>query len=135
MKYTFRALISFLGAFTILLIGSGQNGFVRSTAASSNPIAVLPGTTSFKADDANPSLPTLPQLKVLVDSGSESAKLAKSDPIGYGWQLFFYTAWPGFTDLAHRGQPDPSKKLGQPGPTSWEMWKNSDEIFLPNGHK
>jgi len=102
------------------------------------PAAAFLVCATSMAQEAAPkpaALPALKSLQALVNSATLSAKTATDDPIGYGWQLFFYTAWPGFTDPARRGQPDPSKKLGQQGPVVWEMWKNSDEVFPPNGHQ
>ena len=97
------------------------------------PAAAFLVCATSMAQEAAPkpaALPALKSLQALVNSATLSAKTATDDPIGYGWPLFFYTAWPGFTDPARRGQPDPSKKLGQQGPAVWEMWKNSDRCFL-----
>ncbi|MEO8128713.1 MAG: hypothetical protein ABJF23_04260 [Bryobacteraceae bacterium] len=82
-----------------------------------------------------PGLPSLKDLQALVNSQQESMTLAKSDPVKYGWDLFFYSNWPALTDPKHRGDPDPAKQFGQPGTLVWETWKNSSETFLPNGLK
>jgi hypothetical protein len=71
------------------------------------------------------SIPALKQLQALISSQQESAKLAKSDPITYAWDLFFYTNWPALTGPNHRGQPDPKKAFGHTGPVVWETWKNT----------
>jgi hypothetical protein len=79
------------------------------------------------------SIPTLQQLEALIGSQQQSANLAKSDPVTYGWDLFFYTSWTALTGPTHRGQPDPKKKFGT-GPVVWETWKNTSETYLCNGH-
>ena len=88
------------------------------------------GTAGLAQD---PAIPTLQQLEALTSSQQQSANLAKTDPITYGWDLFFYANWPALTDAAHRGQPDPAKKFGT-GPVVWETWKNTAETYLCNGH-
>src|SRR5437660_5673952 len=88
-----------------------------------------PGTVAAQGA----SIPTLRQLQALISNQQQSANLAKSDPVTYGWDLFLYTNWPALTDPAHRGQPDPNKKFGS-GPVVWETWKNSSETYLCNGH-
>ena len=80
-------------------------------------------------------IPTLKDLQALVNSQKASADKAKNDPIGYGWDLFFYMNWPALLDPQHRGQPDPAKQFGQTGAVVWETLKNSSETFLPNGVK
>jgi hypothetical protein len=79
------------------------------------------------------SIPSLEQLQALIGSQQQSANLAKSDPITYAWDLFFYTNWPALTGPNYRGQPDPKKTFGS-GPVVWETWKNTSETFLCNGH-
>lgn len=83
------------------------------------------------AQDA--AIPTLQQLQDLISNQQQSANLANSDPVTYGWDLFFYTNWPALAGPTHRGQPDPNKKFGS-GPVVWETWKNSSETYLCNGH-
>jgi hypothetical protein len=74
--------------------------------------------------------PTPPNLKelerLLRDSKLDVAK-AQSDPLGYGYDLFFYTNWPAL--LKRRGQPDRHKHFGDTGMVLWETWKNSAETF------
>lgn len=78
-------------------------------------------------------IPSLATLQALVQSQAASADKATKDPVGYAWDLFFYTSWPSFTDPAQRGIPDPAKQFGQTGAVVWETWKNSSETFLPSG--
>jgi len=85
------------------------------------------------APEASSPIPTLAQLEALVQNQQASADKASKDPVGYSWDLFFYTNWPALTDPQHRGVPDPSKPFGATGPVVWETWKNSSETFLPNG--
>jgi hypothetical protein len=82
-----------------------------------------------------PGIPTLKDLQAVVNSRQGSMDKAKNDPIGYSWDLFFFTNWPALTGVKHRGDPDPAKQFGQSGPIVWETWKNSSETFLPNGKK
>jgi hypothetical protein len=82
-----------------------------------------------------PVLPSLKSLLELVNSPQNSMKLAKNDPVQYGWDLFFYSDWPALTDPKHRGEPDSDKQFGQTGTVVWQTWKNSSETFLRNGKK
>lgn len=47
------------------------------------------------------------------------------------WNQFLYLNWPSKTD--ERGEPDPSKQLGDPGPRAWETMKSEDELFRADG--
>lgn len=124
--------LQFLLSSLLLLLSCNNstpaNG--TSTAAAASPNA-SPTTAEANPGQAG-SLPTLKELEALVGSEKASAEMATHDPGSYGWNLFFYTAWPALAK--ERGAPDPSKQLGQPGATVWESWKNTAETFLPNGH-
>jgi hypothetical protein len=77
-----------------------------------------------QAEDVDP--------KILPDA-IEDVPSTKPDPFpafsNFGWRAFIALAWPALTDPAHRGQPDRSKKLGDPGPRVWETFKSRYEIF------
>ena len=94
-------------------------------------VLVVAAVGVIESQDAG--IPPLQQLEALVNSQPQSANLAKSDPVTYGWDLFFYTNWPALAGPDHRGQPDPAKKFGT-GPVVWETWKNTSETYLCNGH-
>lgn len=47
------------------------------------------------------------------------------------WQTFVALNWPASAD----GSANTSAKIGAPGQTVWESWKESYEIFLPQGQK
>ena len=47
------------------------------------------------------------------------------------WQTFVALNWPANAD----GSANTSAKIGAPGKTVWESWKESYEIFLPKGQK
>ncbi|VVM50065.1 hypothetical protein PS684_03399 [Pseudomonas fluorescens] len=47
------------------------------------------------------------------------------------WQTFVALNWPANAD----GSANTSAKIGAPGQTVWESWKESYEIFLPQGQK
>jgi hypothetical protein len=63
----------------------------------------------------------------------------KPDPFpafnNFAWRAFVALAWPARTDAGHRGEPDRSKRLGDPGPRVWETYKSRYEAFQrgPNG--
>jgi len=90
---------------------------------------LFPGTAAAQGS----GIPALHQLQALLTNRQQSANLAKSDPVTYGWDLFFYTTWPALSGPAQRGRPDAKKKFGS-GPVVWETWKNSSETYLCDGH-
>ena len=47
----------------------------------------------------------------------------------YAWRAFVALNWPSLTDPAHRGQPDRTKRPGDPGPRVWETFKSRYELF------
>lgn len=47
----------------------------------------------------------------------------------FAWRAFIALHWPSLTDPAHRGVPDRSKTLGDPGPRVWETFKARYELF------
>ena len=73
-----------------------------------------------------PAPPNLKDLERLLRDSKLDAAKAQSDPLGYGYDLFFYTNWPAL--LKGRGRPDPHKHFGDTGMVLWETWKNSAEI-------
>ncbi|MBS0578233.1 MAG: hypothetical protein JSR36_03105 [Proteobacteria bacterium] len=48
----------------------------------------------------------------------------------YAWRLFVALNWPAGKN---RGAPDSSLPLGAGRPVVWESWKNSAEVFRPDG--
>ncbi len=47
----------------------------------------------------------------------------------FAWRAFIALNWPSLTDPAHRGVPDRTKTLGDPGPRVWETFKARYELF------
>lgn len=91
-----------------------------------------PGAAAPRQGSA--AIPSIAELTKLVASKELSANAATSDPIGYGWDLFFYTNWRALPGPGNRGVPDPSKPFGQSGgPVVWETWKNTSEVYLTTG--
>ena len=74
-----------------------------------------------------PRPPSLKDLQKLVNDSKLDAAKAQSDPLDYGYDLFFYANWPAL--LKGRGLPDPGKHFGDTGMVLWETWKNSAETF------
>lgn len=88
---------------------------------------------SLTALAAQSQVPPLSNLHALVyNAAAARAKLA-ADPLGYGYDLFFFVNWPALG--ARRGQPDPRKKFGDMTTTVWESWKNSAEVYQPCGNR
>jgi hypothetical protein len=92
-----------------------------------------------------PRLVLLTALAVVAASGTSPAQqvdwsepwvepqdtaAAFASPDEYAWRLFVALNWPA--DLAQRAA-DPDKALGDPGPVTWETWKNAREVFLSDG--
>ena len=57
----------------------------------------------------------------------------KQDPYpafdNFAWRAFIALAWPALTDPDHRGEPDRTKRLADPGPRVWETFKSRYEVF------
>ena len=79
------------------------------------------------ASAQNPQPPNLRDLQKLVTDSKLAAAKAQSDPLDYGYDLFFYANWPAL--LKGRGLPDPRKRFADTGTVLWETWKNSAETF------
>lgn len=47
----------------------------------------------------------------------------------FAWRAFVALNWPSLTDPAHRGMPDRSRTIGDPGPRVWETFKARYELF------
>jgi hypothetical protein len=75
----------------------------------------------------SPQPPNLKDLQKLVNDSKLAAAKAQSEPLDYGYDLFFYANWPA--SLKGRGLPDPGKRFGDTGTVLWETWKNSAETF------
>ena len=63
----------------------------------------------------------------------EDVPSTRPDPFpafdNFAWRAFVALAWPALTDPAHRGEPDRTKTLGDPGPRVWETFKSRYEVF------
>ena len=51
----------------------------------------------------------------------------------FSWQQFIALNWPA--DPAHRGRPDADQPISGPGPRVWETWKETFEVYRPDGSK
>jgi hypothetical protein len=47
----------------------------------------------------------------------------------FAWRAFIALNWPSLIDAAHRGAPDRTKTLGDPGARVWETFKARYELF------
>ncbi len=47
----------------------------------------------------------------------------------FAWRAFIAFNWPSLLDAGHRGEPDRSKRLDDPGPRVWETFKSRNELF------
>ncbi len=66
-----------------------------------------------------------------VDPRSAGAEAALSNTGEFAAQMFVFVNWPAVPGL--RGVANSNANLGSATPTVWESWKNSTEIYLPNG--
>ena len=85
-------------------------------------VAALPGLAAA-ADLAPLALP----------DRIEDAPSTGPDPYptfdNFAWRAFIALNWPSLLDAAHRGEPDRTKTLGDPGPRVWETFKSRYELF------
>lgn len=82
-------------------------------------LATIAASTAFAAVPAD--YRTLP-----ATAPDPQADLA--DFSEYTWRLFAALNWPALP--GQRGVPDPAASLGDPGPTVWQTYKRTDQIFL-----
>jgi len=63
----------------------------------------------------------------------EDVPSTRPDPFpafdNFAWRAFVALNWPALTDVAHRGEPDATRSLGDPGPRVWETFKSRVEVF------
>src|SRR5436853_7374442 len=72
----------------------------------------------------NPTKPTI--TPTFTTTGSDFTNLGFECMM---WQNFVYVNWPALA--GQRGVPNSKAKFGAPGPTVWESYKTSDQVFLP----
>jgi hypothetical protein len=69
----------------------------------------------------------------------EDVPSTKPDPFpafdNFAWRAFVALNWPSLLDAAHRGEPDHTRTIGDPGPRVWETFKSRYELFAvgPDG--
>ena len=103
---------------------------LKTLAAAFATVSAIIMSACALADDVEP--------KALPDR-IEDVPATRPDPFpafdNFSWRAFIALAWPAQTDAAHRGEPDRSKMLGDPGPRVWETFKSRYELFQrgPNG--
>ncbi|QHU99560.1 c-type cytochrome [Synechocystis sp. CACIAM 05] len=51
----------------------------------------------------------------------------------FAWQEFIALNWPAIGGDGDRGVPDKNLAINAPGPRVWETWKETNEVYLPNG--
>jgi cytochrome c len=49
----------------------------------------------------------------------------------FAWQEFIALNWPA--TVGDRGEPNRNLAINAPGPRVWETWKETSEVYLPNG--
>jgi hypothetical protein len=94
-------------------------------AASSLAISLCSGPC-LGGDDTDPKVSPMRLEDVADAPGSPFPRFDN-----FSWRAFIALNWPALTDVAHRGEPDNSKKLGDPGPRVWETYKARYEVFSP----
>ncbi len=87
-------------------------------------LAALSLPAGARAEDVTP--------QVLPDR-IEDVPSTKPDPFpafdNFAWRAFIALNWPSLPDLAHRGEPDRTKTIGDAGPRVWETFKSRYELF------
>lgn len=147
-----RRLIPCLLAFTVIAMlgswySSTQTSADSAVAGSSamspqakcnNPAAKIPltGKTCGKVQDLQLScyLPSdlVPPLQVSpTPKPSTNFNVTQRSADIFSWQEFIALNWPALA--GSRGEPDPDKKIGDPGPRVWETWKEEYEVYRPDG--
>ncbi|AEE53859.1 c-type cytochrome [Haliscomenobacter hydrossis] len=51
----------------------------------------------------------------------------------FAWQDFIAINWPALPGFP--GQPDTTKSIADAGPRVWETWKETSEVYLPDGRR
>jgi hypothetical protein len=74
-----------------------------------------------------------PAVKQLHDPRSGKLTQIATDPATFAWEMFVYVNWPELPK--HRGEPDPSRSIGDNAATVWESFKNASEVYLEDGHR
>ncbi|HEX6098162.1 MAG TPA: c-type cytochrome [Thermoanaerobaculia bacterium] len=68
-----------------------------------------------------------------VDSVSANGNVAQRQFDVFSWQEMIALNWPALP--GERGEPDRTKPIGAPGPRVWETWKETSEVYLPDGRR
>lgn len=89
-------------------------------------LLLLPACATSKTKPTVPGLSEYCQLPAQPPDPS-SGQDAFSE---YAWELFVALNWPAATGM--RGVPDCNAAFGSPGPSVWESYKTTDELFLPD---
>lgn len=133
-------LLLLLVAICLVLHTAGGRGFTAEAALTNaaqdkcwNPSADihLTGKTCGKAQDLQLScyLPADMQRPGLPPDFNVMQRSADV----FSWQEFMALNWPAQT--GERGEPDPNKRISDPGPRVWETWKEEYEVYLKDGQK
>jgi hypothetical protein len=110
-----RLLIAFLLVALPLALLSAQKPTQKSAQKDAPFVAPdLPSVSPDRIEDVT-------QLKVDID--------ARVTIDNFAWRAFIALNWPSLTDPAHRGVPDRTKRLADPGPRVWETLKARYELF------
>ena len=94
------------------------------------PIALLAQVQKDPRVGYNAALVVPDRIAEIPNLTPEIDKFPELD--NYAWRAFVALNWPALTDPAHRGEPDRTKKPGDPGPRVWETFKSRYEL-LPVG--
>lgn len=70
-----------------------------------------------------------------LQGGTQQASGALIQRAGdvFSWQEFIALNWPA--SATERGVPDTHQPLSAPGPRVWETWKETYEVYLPDGRR
>lgn len=97
-------------------------------------LCLLLGPLAAQAGSANPCGSPFNPVPV-IQPVQASPQLAAQDPAidCFMWQTMVYLNWPA--QPGQRGVPNPQAKLGDPGPTVWQTYKDYNEVYLPGGQQ
>ena len=112
---------------------------IRRCAGLAAAAAVLVSGSAGAAVCVGPDVPmpavcgaklTAPAISCAIPSDAQPEKpfyLNQRATDVFSWQAFIGLQWPA--SKTQRGEPDPAAKIGAPGPTVWETWREADEVF------
>lgn len=132
MLYRIKAWFTLPGlVFTVIIVSAVIVLGSSLMPSRANPIRSIPVATVCQAPLKSPEISWQVPSDVQGELKQSNLNVVQRAADLFAWQEFIALNWPAKSGV--RGVPNQTANLNAPVPRVWETWKETSEVYLPNG--